>query len=130
MNYAVDSINRYFAGKATVTSKVAIDTFFIKKVKKASHIEIHFKESISEYPLRDTDIIAITDIIRNNLPKELKYCELELYTKKGRLSRLSSGFYSGRPFTNGTSGQQPDRKIWITRKHLTITARKAFKGEQ
>lgn len=115
MNYAVDSINRYFAGKATVTSKVAIDTFFIKKVKKASHIEIHFKESISEYPLRDTDIIAITDIIRNNLPKELKYCELELYTKKGRLSRLSSGFYSGRPFTNGTSGQQPDRKIWITR---------------
>lgn len=115
MNAAVDSINSYLSSRATVTPKVLIDTFHIKKIKKAQVLEIHFKESISEYPLRDKDIDAVTDIIRKNLPAELKDNEIKLYTKKKELSRLSSGFYSGRPSADGTSGQQHDRDAWITR---------------
>lgn len=50
MNYAVDSINRYFAGKATVTSKVAIDTFFIKKVKRPATLKFISKNPYQNIP--------------------------------------------------------------------------------
>lgn len=128
LDVAADSINRYLSRRAAVTPKILIDTFFIKKDRKEQVIEIHFKESISEFPIRDKDLNAITGIIRNSLPKELQNTRIELYTKKQELSRLSSGFYSGRTFTQDPSKRPADKKTWITQNMPGRNCQEGLKG--
>ena len=109
---AVDSINRYMAGKAAVKGVIKIDTFFISD--KKHEVDIRFRKSISDYPLRDTDLEHIAEIIRPCLPVPARKYSINLKVQNRSLSELSSGFFSGRHHPASVGKSRNTSEQWIT----------------
>ena len=61
---AMESINLYLSQKAAVNQTVDIDTFFITK----RSIKVHLNGAISDYPLRDSELRFMENVLRSPLP--------------------------------------------------------------
>lgn len=109
---AVESINGYMASKATVKAAIAIDTLFISDDQKS--VEICFKKSISDYPLRDNDLKHFKDLIRSCLPTRLQNCRITLTAGGKSLDRLACGFFSGREYSGKEGHSSSAGTQWIT----------------
>ena len=121
---AVDSINRYLKSRATVKAKVVLDTILISDQQKS--VDVRFRKSISDYPLRDKDIKHFTDIIRRQLPSRLRDYTIRLSTAGKELERLSSGFFSGRA---ADSHLAKHGSRWITPLSTPYTPEQGLKGK-
>ena len=104
-----DSINAYMSEKASVSGTISIDSYNIYKKR----MDVHLSRAVSEYPLRDSDISNIEDIIRDLLPHEYSGLEIRLFWDGKPLERLASGFFSGRKFQD-RNARTRNPEPWLT----------------
>lgn len=112
LSHAVESINGYMAQKASVKAAIAIDTLLISDEHKS--IEIRFKKSISDYPLRDKDLKHFTELIRPCLPAGLQNYSITMTAGGKSIDRLTSGFLSGKKYSQKEEHPSSADVQWIT----------------
>lgn len=103
---SIDSVERYLSGKATVTSRIKLDTFHFN----GSRLDLYLNSAIADYPLRDNDIDKIKEIVGMSLPDSGKDMTVNIYVNRAPIERLSSSFYSGREYS---LKQSKEHGSWI-----------------
>ena len=111
MKPASDSIARHLSLRAAVAGEVGIDTFYINKRQR--QLDIHLSDDIADYPLRDSDIQYFSEKISDCLPSDLQQYRIQLYVKDKDITRLCSGFYSGREYRQSKHERSNRNKTWI-----------------
>ncbi len=92
-----DSVQKYIHTHASVGGVIKIDTFYVYPNDK---IRINFSNSLSEYPIRDNDIMAIYNICKALIPVNFKNYTIEALSCKTPIEELSSKYYSNKKNTN------------------------------
>ena len=117
-----DSINSYLSRRASVAAPVVIDTFYIRH----GNVEIHFKKSVTDYPIRPEDIKAIERFIYTALPEKYSQYGISLYYGKYPLQKLVSDYYSG---YQADRNQPEDRQdSWIAETSLPVGITEGLAG--
>ncbi|MDD3201339.1 MAG: xanthan lyase [Bacteroidales bacterium] len=88
---ATDSIQKYLKNKASIGGTIKIDTVVINN----KSLQIRFRSSLSEYPLREKEIEDIYSIVKTNMPeKYAKYSRnFTVYTIGQPIEELASNYY-------------------------------------
>ncbi|HIZ85866.1 MAG TPA: N-acetylmuramoyl-L-alanine amidase [Candidatus Coprenecus stercoravium] len=109
-----DSVNAYLSKKASITSTVEVDTFYIK----GRCLEICLTNTVKDYPLRAEDISAMEDILRTRLPEEYRNHRISLTVDGEDIGRYISGYMSGNEYRGHKL--KPGRR-WISSPLPSIT---------
>ena len=117
---AMESINLYLSQKAAVNQTVDIDTFFITK----RSIKVHLNGAISDYPLRDSDLRFMENVLRSTLPARCSGLEIEFLYKGKPVDRLVSGYYSGQKPGKYTNNSTP----WIEKTSRPVNITEGLDG--
>jgi hypothetical protein len=88
-----DSIYSILRPSATVYGKILVDTVYIYPNKK---MDIHFSSTLSDFPIRDTQVSTIYDIVRGTMPDGFEKYSVSIFSNRTPIEDLSSSYYSGR----------------------------------
>lgn len=107
-----DSIYAYISPKAVVGGMITVDNVYIYPEKQ---LELHFSRVLGDYPIRDNDVKAIYQIIRENLPEGYEKYNVKAFSNKTALESLSSPYYSGRGGSENVVKKENKGNKWVSK---------------
>ena len=94
--HIADSLQRYLEGLAVIDKPIRLEDV---KTGKDGRLLLEFSRELSEYPIREDDIIAIKNIVKRNIPNEFLGRKFIIKSANKTLEELSSTYFSGREST-------------------------------
>ncbi len=102
-----DSVNIYLQQRALPKREAKLDTMTVNK----GTVRVLFKKGLAEYPIREDDIPALQNIVRNNIPDEYRKYNICILSDGTDIKHYVSKYYSRK--WNKKDQRKPSSGTWI-----------------